>query len=158
MFSFEKETKSLSEELGISNPFSLNVSLECDSCDEEHKDERTVKNHIARAHGSIEGKEIIHWKLKEMDFEKGIHERKLKLVLALYKLKEKEDLERNTCNCRGYCRILHNKRNWKKSVSKELFSMFSPMMTSHSCEECGKIFDDCGDLKKHIESIHKEHF
>jgi chromosome segregation ATPase len=63
------ESKSLSEELGICDPRSQNVSVECDSCDKDFEtvlSEKTRKEHYHDS--SI--KKIFGWKIKEIELKK----------------------------------------------------------------------------------------
>ena len=87
--------------------------------------------------------------------ESQISQQKLKLSMDLLKLRKKENSESLKCNCNGkrFCRIFHNKHNWRISVShtieKKLVSI-SP----NSCNICDKAFNDVAYLKKHVEEHH----
>ena len=95
----KEESKSLSEELGIVDPRSQNVSVECDP--------------------SSSLKKIFKWKLKEMELEEKINSQRLKLTSDLFEVKKKEAFVDKTCNSKRFCRINHFKHNFKKSCIQE---------------------------------------
>ena len=132
-----EESESLANELGISDPRSVNVSTE----DVEEKQSSV--------------KEILEMKVREMELEKKIQKQKLKLTINLFKLNEFENQDRGKCYCRGFCRIFHTKHNWEKSLSKELLQRLIPTTPIDSCKDCGKSFGDQNSLKKHIGAVHK---
>ena len=63
----KEEPKTLSDELGITNRFSHNVSPECDPCDDEIPKIEHLKRHDKMFHGKALIKKI--WKLKERQLE-----------------------------------------------------------------------------------------
>ena len=151
----KEEQVSLSEELGMLDPRSQNVSIECDPCGLEFKSNECANIHIECKHSESSAKEVIKWKLKELELERNLFLDKLKLTSALIKLKENEICKEKTCKCRGFCRIHHHKHNWVKSKSKEFHLKFSSLTEEFRCDICGNNFESKVDLEKHTETNHK---
>ena len=68
----EKEDRiSLSEELGILDPYSQNVSIECDPFfGTDFKSNECVNIHNECKHSESSANEVIKWKLKELEQKK----------------------------------------------------------------------------------------
>ena len=128
----DEESRTLSDELGIFNPRSHNVSLECDSCDEGTEGIINFQGHKRINHEGQNIKQIFESKLKEIELEKKVSEQRFGLTLSLFKLKEKENSDRYKCRCKNYCRILHFKHNWKKPMTKELFEKNDALNPEHT--------------------------
>ena len=149
----EKEySQTLSEELGISDHRSTNVSFECDA---EFAAVGYLNNHKGSEHDEPTVKEIFKLKLKEMELEKHISSQKLKISSDLIELKEKEISEERRCRCRGFCRIVHQKHNWRKSYSQIIIKILRKPNSTQICETCDKTFENVDSLKKHMETVHK---
>ena len=106
--------------MGILDPKSLNVSLESHHCDYEFGKEQN--EHIRSVHEGANLKKIFDLKLQERNLEKKIDNQKLRLTSTIFKLREREYLEKDSCNCKRFCRIFHQKHNWKKSPSHVLIA------------------------------------
>ena len=66
-------------------------------------------------------------KTKLSQLEKQNSEQKISLVSKILNLKEKEFDEKQTCRCRGWCAINHQKHSWKISRSKTIFTKLKSM-------------------------------
>ena len=117
-----EHVQNLSDELGILDPHSHNVSPACKPCDEVFEKTNDVKSHDTNHHGGSLVKKI--WKLKVLQLEKSINSQKLKIASNIIQLKEKEVSENRKCACKRFCRIVHQKYNWKKLFSEEIFNRF----------------------------------
>ena len=108
-----EDSRSLSEELGMFDPRSQNVSFECgeDFVNADVKVYEQSKN---------EESLILKMKLKEIEIEKQVCSQKVKLTADILKLKDIEASLEKRCKCRGFCRIYHSKHNWCISYSKVL--------------------------------------
>ena len=121
----KEESKSLSEELGISDPRSLHSSFECDPCGNEVRSKESVSTHRETKHeGSLE--KIFKWKLLDIELEKRICIQKLQISSDVIKLKEMEMSKAEKCNSRGFCRIFHTTHNWSRPQSR----MFADQLRS----------------------------
>ena len=111
--------------------------------------------------------------------EKKLSDQKLHLTASMLKLKKKEVKESQKCRCKGFCRIFHQKHNFLKSKSEELFLQMRNInkvhdiidesnevmvnsdvfggarRKSYSCKLCDKRFLKQGDLKRHKKRDHK---
>ena len=96
-----------------------------------------------------------NWKLKLTQLEKTISSQKLNLTSSLIQLKEKEYSEAKSlkCACKTFCRIIHQKHNWKRSPSQDIYLKFK---ASNSCEKCDETFENVDCLQLHMRRIHKE--
>ena len=83
--------------------------LECHFCDERFHQSSYLISHKKSKHA----KSMLESKVKDMETQL-IYE-KLQLSFKLIMLKEKESKEVGVCLCRSYCRIFHQKHNWKKN-------------------------------------------
>ena len=145
------EIKSLSEELGIVDPRSQNVSVECDPCDKDFERTVDLKKH---KHSAV--KKIFEWKLKEMELERKLNSQKLKITSDLFEVKKKEVSVDKTCNCRRFCRINHFRYNFKKSFSQETTDKFKSIHSEYSCYPCDKTNENVDGLNHHLNSVHTE--
>ena len=108
----------LSDELGIEDLRSHNVSIQCDPCGKIFEDEGHLGNHPQTQHEN-KAKLLQKFRLKEEELKEQIHTQKHKLTVDLVQLRQTEVFENFKCKCRGFCRIFHHKHNWKRSISKE---------------------------------------
>ena len=96
-------------------------------------------------------KEIFNNLNKKLEIlEIKIQGQKAHLNSSLNQLKLKEELSKNNCACKRFCRITHSKHNWKRSKCEEIIEK---LITCNVCEE---IFVNQSDVKMHIERDHKE--
>jgi hypothetical protein len=116
----QDESKSLSEELGIQDPRSLNVSLECSMCQMRSSIDIDMKDHKISNHCAFHMKQVL--KRKIMDFGKENTKKRMNLKSSILKMKEKELKENVFCKCKSFCRIFHSKHNWQKNPSEEFES------------------------------------
>ena len=56
--------------------------------------------------------------LKEV--ENKISDQKVKFIKGISNLKAKEDGEKQTCQCQGFCHISHQKHNWRTSSFEDI--------------------------------------
>ena len=151
------EVKNLSEELGIFDRRSLNVSFECDNGEEEVLNLKTHKQH---KHEEKLKDQILKFRLREIELEKLICSQNVKLTHSLIQLKEQEVSDAWGCKipkCKRYCRIYHQKHNWRKSYSTEIVDKLRTMNLNHPCENCDKTFYNVECLKEHVKSVHQDH-
>jgi hypothetical protein len=99
-----EDVKNLSEELGLSDSRSYNVSSECDPCRKDIRKENHLKMHM---------KKLLEVESERIELEKKVNIQKLKLMGDILKIKKKELSSDYKCNCKSFCRIFHNKHNWK---------------------------------------------
>ena len=133
----QEECKSIGSELGISNPCSLNVSIESEICYDEILNAPASKNHINHQHREADVQKILHFKMKEIELKKKITDMKFKLLTSAYELREKESVKRHVCTCRSFCRIFHKKHNYAKSGGKDVLEK---LKTLNACEPCDETF------------------
>jgi hypothetical protein len=89
------EPTNLSDELGINNRFSLNVSFDCDPCETDFKEDNHFEKHSKMKHERI--LQLKLWKLKEIEFQNQVMVKQDKLASALSNLREKEIREDYEC-------------------------------------------------------------
>ena len=151
------ETRSIENELSLCDKdfFTAN-SFECTECDAKFSSKDDLRKHIKMCH-------VSEMKLKLLKAERLFSDQRTNFATSLIKLQQQEAIKKQKpCLCRGFCRINHTKHHWKLSRCDKFFSklqemkVLEPVMTSHSCEECGRTFDNWSDLKNHNESKHKE--
>ena len=105
--------------------------------------------------------------------EVKLSEQRFSVTTSLFKLKNEEDYEKHNCRCKGYCRIYHQKHNFVKSKSDELFSrlesfseidkigksskttFLGALRKCYNCTLCERTFSKQGDLKRHKKHEHK---
>ena len=145
----QEECKSIGSDLGISNPCSLNVSIESDLCNYEFLKRSISENHIQ--HKEADEQKILYFKMKEVESKKSITGMKFNLLMSAYDLREKESVERHICTFRSYCRIFHKKHNYTKSVGTEVLEKLKSL---NLCEPCDEVFLVVVDVKNHIVLSH----
>ena len=117
-------------------------------------EQTNLKDHHKKYHGDTLMKKI--WKLKQIQLENSINSQKLKLTSDLLQLKENELSGSLMCACKTYCRITHQKHNWRKSMSQDIFLKFKILDKAFFCESCDKTFQNVDCLKLHMKTFHKE--
>jgi N-terminal acetyltransferase B complex non-catalytic subunit len=132
------KANSLSKELGYL--WEHNDSLEF----EENVVEKNVKNDVLKD-------ALIK---EENELKERICHQKIKLNEDLLKLNIKECEERSFCQCRGYCRVFHNKHNWYKSKSKELMEEMKSQRI-YQCDQCEIKFSRLKALSQHNKTEHR---
>ena len=99
-----KMSKSLDEEI---KEVEKNV-FKCEECKHIFEYKSELKLHMRNMH------ELVLWKSKLMEIETENAKLKYKLSLDLFRIKELELKNKESCSCRGFCAISHSKHNWKK--------------------------------------------
>ena len=112
-----RESLSLDEALEVN----LKRLFKCKKCGEEFGCDGDLKSHMENDHGRINN--ILQMKLKLREFENLISDQKLELVIKISNLKEKENAEKETCRCRGWCAISHKKHAWSLTKSDNILKM-----------------------------------
>ena len=123
--SLDEECKDLKEKLGElekerkefeSNETTVKMlrKFKCDECHYEFESLRDLKIHQKNKY------EVLHWKRKLSNWEMNLNDQKMNLVTEILKIKEKEFAEKQTCSCRGWCGINHQKHSWRKSQSDSI--------------------------------------
>ena len=133
------QADSLGKELG--NVWENDESVEFDEKVESNNDELQRKKNIL-----IE---------KANELKVLIGEQKFKLTEDLFKLQEEEKEYRRFCQCRGFCRIFHNKHNWYRLRSKEIMVNLKSQ-TSYQCDQCEIRFSSQESLKSHDTAQHRD--
>ena len=136
----EEFEHTLGDELGILDPRVHNVSPAFEQKGQNYPTENLLKK---------------IWKLKLAQLEKTISSQKLNLTSSLLHLKEKEysEIKSLKCACKTYCRIIHQKHNWRRSPSQDIYSKFE---VAYSCEKCDEAFPNVDCLQLHMMRVHKE--
>ena len=144
----KEDEQNLGDELGISDPLAINVSPACGP--------PNLKIHEEKFHRKLMEKKV--WKHKLVQLEKSISSEKLKITCDLLNLKEREYCESKMlgCRCKTYCRILHSKHNWKKSISQEIWTKLTILNHAYSCEKCDETFPNVDCLNLHVKTAHNE--
>ena len=167
------ENESIKRELKLLEEENQNTKITCNKCRKEYGCQKDLNSHMETDH--IEAIQSLTMKLEEL--QKELSSQKLGLTMNLFNLKEKEEGEKQTCTCKGYCRIYHPKYNWKKSKSLEMFTRLESLniqpvdqticidignddntgasKKSYSCEHCENSFVKVGDLSNHVKKNHK---
>ena len=106
---------SLSEELNPAKVFT------CERCDQTFGKCRDLRSRIRNKHKEREVTTTMKLRLHKL--EKQILQQKLDITTKIADLKETESLEEQTCRCRGWCAITHQKHSWKPIRSKRILKM-----------------------------------
>ena len=144
-------TKSLKDELASVQIFS------CKTCNETFMNGEELKVHKQEKHVRT-----LLEKVEKMQ-EKILRQRNA-LTSSLLKLKEKEFKSKQTCRCKGFCKITHLKHNYFKSeadelcekmnkVSKDIKEQIQNLGTLSKClicSLCAQNFPKKDHIKKHI--------
>ena len=161
----DQEIDILKETLAEELDNAQNRIIKCVPCDYKSHSFQSLSNHTARSHDCSSIK--IQLKVKLNKIKDKVNEQKVKLTSTLFKLKEKENFDKQKCICRNFCRIYHYRHNWKRSTSTEIFLKMKkfnhlnieqvPGMKENqnvqsdvNCECCDKAFGEINELKKHI--------
>ena len=139
------QEQTLSDELGVFDPRAHNVSPAFQ--------QTNLREHHTNDHENTLVKKI--WRLKQVQLEKSIDSQKLKLTSDLLQLKEKELFGSVICACKTFCRITHQKHNWKKSTSQAIFLKFKTLDKAYCCNGCDKTFQNVDCLKLHMNTMHE---
>ena len=92
---------------------------------------------------------------KENELKARICHQKIRLTEDLLRLNNKEREESSFCQCRGYCRIFHNKHNWYKSRSKEFMEEWKSVR-NYQCDQCEIKFVRLQTLNQHNKTQHRD--
>ena len=147
----ENSGTSLSIELGMSSLCLHSLSFECDKCKQKPEESLTLKHHVRISH---ENKQL---EAKAIEVENQVHNQMLLLSTSLFKLKEMESKEQQSCKCKNFCRIYHPKHNWTRSASSDLIMKWraSSDKKLSPCDQCDTTFESVGSLKNHKELNHQ---
>jgi chromosome segregation ATPase len=143
-------TKSLDEEI---KDVEKNV-FKCEECTHTFEFKSKLKLHMRNIH------ELVLWKSRLLEIETKNSMLKCKLSLDLFRMKELEMKDKESCSCRGFCAISHSKHNWTQSLCDEIFyQMEKPSsdgvgVNMNQCKTCEHIFPRPLDFIHHIESSH----
>ena len=86
--------------------------VKCNSNERIFQLQIDMKKHKIRGHIDS-AREDIH--KRQTELLKKITLQKINIVNSLYKLKQTEHKKKETCSCKGFCRILHSRFRWKPS-------------------------------------------
>ena len=127
----------------------------CEECKYTFELKSELKLHMRNMH------ELALWKSKLLEIETQNSRLKYKLSLDLFRIKEIEEEDKESCSCRGFCAISHSKHNWKRSLCDEIFCKMEKISSDgagvnmHQCKTCETKFTSPLDFINHIESYHK---
>ena len=85
----------------------------------------------------------IFWKSKLLEIKSTVAELKSGLLYSLCRLRDKENRNKESCRCIGFCVITHTKHNWEKSPSEEIMFKLRQLNNEHVEENI-----NCGDQEK----------
>ena len=71
-------------------------------------------------------------------------------------MKKKEVFSDYKCNCKSFCRIFHNKHNWKRSACQDLSDKLTILIFNNSCNPCDKTFASEDNVIAHKSSEHDD--
>ena len=91
-------------------------SCYCEFCLDKFWSISDLERHKKEIHGSL-AKHLLMSNLKQIEYQ--VVSDKMKLVVKLALLKEKENKAKNSCQCKYFCSIFHSNHNRKKSKSEE---------------------------------------
>ena len=135
-------------------------NFKCNVCDMNFDTKENLKAHTKNEHRSKRYMEDIL--RKENQILAQVSAQKIKLHKSLFKLKQKEEMQRLNCSCRGFCRIVHAKYRWIPSQSNILHEMLNSTNPQTSrpgikfnCDECDRDFNSEEILKTHLKSKHE---
>ena len=146
-------------------------NYECDHCSLDFVSVEELKTHEIATH---EEKNNFRFALltKMANLQNEVSEQRLKVTSSLFELRNRE-IKSQTCHCKRFCRIYHQKHNFVRSESEPLFSKLKSFSSSdtvsnqieislgcfvkkcYTCKLCDINFSNQGDLKKHIKDEHK---
>ena len=133
-------------------------SISCKSCGLTFQNEKELKVHKEEDH-----KMQFFQKIKELD--RQISCQRSSLISSLLKLKEKDFKSKQTCSCKGFCKITHLKHNYFKSKADELCEKMQKISIKNEkhlhhlgalnkCFKCG-FCDENSTKKSHLKKSKK---
>ena len=128
------------------------MNYTCTVCQEKIANPSWLESHKEEKHDNTK---LIAWKIKEEALRKQMYEQESNILSDLLNMREKEISDAYNCNCQGFCRIFHNKHNWKASWSQKVAEQLKSR-SKNPCILCKRIFDSEHDLKKHSQDDHKK--
>ena len=98
-------------------------NFECKNCGKRFESKSKLNKHFKTMHAldSLKRRMI----MEGLEKENQLSELKLKVMSKISKVKEIEILRRNSCRCKTFCRIYHEKHNFIKSVGEKFERQFS---------------------------------
>jgi hypothetical protein len=158
--------RSLDEELSQLHIFT------CKKCTDTFMSEVELRKHDLSMHVKLSHlKSDLRSKISSLEVH--ISQQKVLLTSSIFKLKMKENKERQFCKCKTFCRITHQKHNFIKSKSDEFFSRLSLVSSDlnmlnnvdafgfgarrkhYTCNKCEAVFHRQDQMKKHMKHEHK---
>ena len=95
--------------------------FKCETCSLSFLTPTELREHMKTLHSQKLNRRLVAMtNLNKLEVK--LSEQKMSVTSSLFELKSKEDYEKHNCRCKGYCRIYHQKHNFVKSKSDELFS------------------------------------
>ena len=92
------------------------------------------------------------------NLQQTISNQGLQLTTQIFEVRETEMVRRYSCNssCKGICRIFHQKHNWVKSESEQMFEKLNKIWINekHKCDHCEKVFYRFEELDNHLKTKH----
>ena len=140
--------------------------LSCNECVKNFKVKQPLLDHVIKEQSS---------KSKRFDLQKRLHDltnritdQRINLHKDLFKLKQKDLMEKGKCNCQGkFCKINHSRFRWTMSKADGFFSrliLISPEYLNnnasgsnfHQCDKCEIICKNMEGMKTHNEINHSQ--
>ena len=126
----------------------------CKSSDRTSQLRSDMEKHKIKEHTNSEREDILQ---RHAELLEKITLQKINIVKSLYKLRQIEEKQRETCSCKGFCRILHFRFRWKPSQSEYFYQKFEAIHESSSrvkCNICDFQFNDEVIFKAHEKITH----
>ena len=133
------------------------IVFKCTECEQSFESTKNMKTHISNKHKKK--RYMVEILKKESKMKAQVMEQKIHLYQSLYKLKQKEERQKQKCLCRGlFCRIKHSRYRWTPSYSEiilnELRTTSSQEMIQFNCDECTFELCDEDALEQHKQANH----
>ena len=104
--------------MGIEHPVTGVKRTKCNSSDGKFQLKNDMEKHNMEGHINSSKEDILK---RQAELLKKLTLQKINIVNSLYKLKQIENKKKESCSCKGFCRILHSRFRWKPSHSDDLF-------------------------------------
>ena len=125
----------------------------CKPCGISFTDAKDLKRHVTVVHERKRKMQRLLNKQNEMIL--NINHQKTLLYKDILKLKEKENIDKFQCKCRGFCRINHSRYSWVKSHSGVILSRIEKQLEDDIiCNQWNKEVTDERAFENHIHNIH----
>ena len=105
--------------------------FKCKSCGKTYLNKLDMEDHF----GVCTENEHLEQRVSLSELERNLVNLRIHTAKSIFKLKEKELVERASCNCKRGCRIYHFKHNWYRIKSRDFLDALDNGNTENSFEE-----------------------